>query len=178
MLPTKRKLWGSLKAKGVLALFLFAPLSHISTLTAQTAGAFAPTGDMNTGRILHTATLLADGRVLIAGGVIGSYPSITATAELYDPRTGMFTATGEMTTARRSHTATLLPDGRVLIAGGHGLVSLAAVCQPSSCGELASAELYDPATGTFARTGDMIAGGNASGGAKPSCSRTARYSSP
>lgn len=121
---------------------------------------------MTTSRILHTATLLPDGRVLIAGGVIGSYPSITATAELYDPLTGMFATTGEMNAARRSHTATLLPDGRVLIAGGHGPVGLAAACQPSTCGELASAELYDPATGTFAPTGDMIAGGNASGGGK------------
>ncbi len=141
------------KANWVHALFLLGFVSHTSTAIAQTPGVFTPTGDMTRGRLLHTATLLPDGRVLIAGGVTGSVDTITATAELYDPATGMFAAPGEMTTARRSHAATVLPNGRVLIAGGQG-----------SRGELASSELYDPSTGTFARIGDMISGGNASGG--------------
>ena len=66
-------------------------------------------GDMTTMRENHTTTLLSDGRVLIAGGVTGSFSSITNTAELYDPITGVFTPTGEMTTPRRSHAAALLP---------------------------------------------------------------------
>jgi hypothetical protein len=144
---------GSLKADWVLALFLMGLVSSASTAVAQTPGAFTPTGDMTAGRLLHTATLLPDGRVLITGGVTNSLNSITATADLYDPATGMFVATGQMTTARRSHTATVLPDGRVLSAGGQG-----------PRGELASAEVYDSSAGTFARTGDMISGGNASGG--------------
>jgi hypothetical protein len=94
-------------------------------------GTFAPTGAMTAARAGHTATLLTDGRVLIAGG----YGPL-ASAELYDPSTGTFTATGDMITPGPLHTATLLGNGKVLIAG-----------------EYPTAELYDPATGTFALTG-------------------------
>jgi hypothetical protein len=89
---------------------------------------------MRTSRFSHTATLLADGLVLAAGGMG------TATAELYDPFSGTFIAIGNMTAARESHTATLLPDGRVLMAGGRNL---------------SSTELYDPASRTFTPTGSM-----------------------
>src|SRR5690242_13172824 len=95
---------------------------------AQTPGTFAATGNMTAARSGHTATLLADGRVLIAGG------DAAGTAELYDPATGTFASTGKMTAARAAHTATLLPNGTVLIAGG-------AYGPPRSLG---SAELYDP----------------------------------
>ena len=76
---------------------------------------------------LHTATLLPDGRVLIAGG------NATWIAELYDPASGEFSYGGPMVAGRRGHTATLLSDGRILIAGGYQGDKL-----------LASAELYQP----------------------------------
>jgi hypothetical protein len=169
------------KPNWVHVLFLLGLVSHTSTAIAQTPGTFTRTGDMTTMRENHTTTLLLDGRVLIAGGVTDSFSSITNTAELYDPITGVFTPTGEMTTPRRSHAATLLPDGRVLIAGGFGpLGAESAGCPPSlsyGC-PLASGELYDPRTGTFTATSDMIASGVASGGAQAILPRTAKSLSP
>jgi large repetitive protein len=103
---------------------------------------------MTTARANHTATLLSNGKVLIAGGDgVSSQP--LASAELYDPSTGMFTPTGSMTTVRTwGQTATLLANGKVLIAGGSDRRDM---FEP-----LASAELYDPATDLFTPTGSMI----------------------
>jgi hypothetical protein len=109
-------------------------------------GKFTRTGSMAQGRADHTATLLGDGRVLIAGGFGGGTLPL-ATAEIYDPASGAFTATGPMTVARQNHTANLLPGGQVLIAGGID----------DNSHVLASAELYDPASGTFHATGSMTA---------------------
>jgi hypothetical protein len=105
----------------------------------------APTGDLVDSRFAATATVLANGEVLIAGGV-GSENSYTASAELYDPNTGGFTRTGSLSIGRAYHTAAWLKDGRVLIAGGLG-----ADGQP-----VIAAELYDPSSGTFSATGKLI----------------------
>ncbi len=124
---------------------------------AQTPGTFMPTGSMGTARFFHTATLLYDGRVLIAGGDSDGNSGATrafqtlSSAELYDPSTGTFTATGKMTTPRGGHLAALLPDGRVLIAGGGVSSGSGSLASPA----LASAELYDPSTGTFSSLPDM-----------------------
>jgi hypothetical protein len=123
---------------------------------AQAAGTFTTTGNMAVARSGHTATLLANGKVLIAGGEAApDYNTTLATAELYDPLAGTFKPTGNMTTARSRHTATLLADGRVLIAGG---VSVPPSCTSNCYNPWDSAEIYDPATGTFAATGNMLSG--------------------
>jgi len=129
------------------ALFGGALLLHPVKAHAQTSGVFIPTGSMSAARGQHTATLLPNGKVLIAGGFVVSNGSAVplASAELYDPTTGTFSATGSMSNGRRLHTATLLPNGNVLIAGGYN----------DNSGTLATAELYSPATGTFSATGSM-----------------------
>src|SRR5205823_249618 len=103
-----------------------------------TAGFVTSTGSMSTPRAAHTATLLSNGKVLIAGGMERD-GVFFATAELYDPATGKFIPTGSMSTKRVGHKAVLLQNGRVLILGGSNRED----------GQLASAELYDPATGAF-----------------------------
>jgi uncharacterized protein YjdB len=115
-------------------------ITAIVVLTVDT-GSFINTGSMTTARYLHTATLLPNGKVLVAGGEDSTIQMAIANAELYDPATGNFSATVSMAIARQGHTATLLPNGKVLMTGGYGL---------------ASAELYDPATGSFSATGSMI----------------------
>src|SRR5262249_47297216 len=90
----------------------------------------------------HTATLLNDGTVLIAGGCC-SGGGFEGNAGVFDPTSGPVMSTGKMGTGRANPTATFLDDGAVLIAGGYDGVSHA------------SAEIYDPATHKFSPTGDM-----------------------
>ena len=104
-------------------------------------GTWSTTGSLKTARSGHTATLLPNGKVLVAGGT--QTGSSLVSAELYDPATGTWSTTGILNTARTEHTATLLPNGKVLVAGGLNGVSLA------------SAELYDPAIGTWTTTGSL-----------------------
>jgi hypothetical protein len=82
------------------------------------SGAWTATGSLATARYLHTATLLANGKVLVTGG--DNYPSSStlASAELYDPESRTWTPTGNLAIPREYHTATLLLSGNVLAAGG------------------------------------------------------------
>lgn len=101
--------------------------------TERALGSLTPLGDMRIRRSQHTATLLLDGRVLIAGG--GTPEQAQRRVELYDPSTGVSVDGPDLLQPRAGHTATLLGDGRVLIVGGLGGVN--------------SAELYEAGGGTF-----------------------------
>jgi Galactose oxidase, central domain len=131
---------------------LYDPVSGTFSLTgAMTTQRFGFTPSYIEGR---TATLLKNGKVLVTGGEHEDFGRFT-NAELYDQDTGTFTATGDMTRARDLHTATLLLDGRVLITGGE-----TEECSGPGClfaGSAASAEIYDPSTGTFTFIGNMNA---------------------
>ncbi|HJT98043.1 MAG TPA: kelch repeat-containing protein, partial [Rhodanobacteraceae bacterium] len=109
-------------------------------------GTFAPTGSLPEPRLDPALVLLGDGRVLAAGGSDGNN-NYAATAMLFDPATGTFTPTADLNFPRDGHTGTKLADGRVLIAGGSHLGG----ADPY----VATAEIYDPATGTFAIAGDI-----------------------
>ncbi len=88
-----------------------------SPMARAQSSSFWPTGSMVSGRSYHTATVLADGTVLVAGGSSGS--GSLASAEIYDPKSGTFSPTGSMAVSRYFHTATVLADGTVLVAGGY-----------------------------------------------------------
>jgi hypothetical protein len=103
---------------------------------------------MTQARTSHTATSLADGRVLIAGGFSGWPGQDSSSAELFDPESRTFTTAGRMTSQRSGHTAVRLADGRILLVGG----------TDDNGNALASAEIYDPRAGTSVATGSMANG--------------------
>jgi hypothetical protein len=116
--------------------------------SAAAAPGFDPGGRLTDGRSSHTATLLTDGRILVAGGfqINGRRLIGLQTAELYDPATRTWSTTGSLAQGRANHTATLLPNGMVLVAGG----------LTGDLDKLDSAELYDPSTGLWTSTGNLL----------------------
>jgi hypothetical protein len=114
---------------------------------------FATTGSMSTVRAMHSASLLADDKVLILGGVSPMFS--VASAELYDPASGAFTHAGLLKEKRHFHTATLLPSGSVLVAGG--VHEFSGPDAPES-EHLSSAELFDPVSGSSIFTGSLETG--------------------
>jgi hypothetical protein len=137
--------------------FLILTVSAASDALA--AGTWSTTGSMTVARFGQTATLLTDGRVLVAGGSVTGclFDCLgSASAELYNPATGTWSTTGSMNVGRMVHTATRLLDGRVLVVGGCGDFD----ADDGTCNVMsfASAELYNPATGTWSTTGSMNVG--------------------
>ncbi len=128
---------------------LTAPNFSINLVGKYTGGNgsedFVYTGSMGTERSNHTATLLSNGKVLIAGGYTGSYLS---SAELYDPSIGLFTNTGSMGTTRGNHTATLLSNGKVLVVSGRQMPPVIN----------SKADLFDPSVNLFTATGNIGTG--------------------
>jgi hypothetical protein len=119
----------------------------LSELYNPTSGTFSyTTGQLVTPRTVHSATLLNDGTVLIAGGLDASGNAMSS-SEIYDPATGAFTATGSLNTASYGHTATLLNSDKVLIAAG--------TCSSCATSSLSRTEQYDPVAKVFALTGSL-----------------------
>ncbi len=126
-------------------LILTAGLLLLQPCAGQ-GGTWTMTGSLITARLSHTATLLPNGKVLVAGGSDSDFFNV-GSAELYDPATGIWTATGFG--GGSVHPATLLPNGKVLVEGGYDRDNGFA---------FTSAFLYDPATGTWTATGLLATG--------------------
>jgi hypothetical protein len=119
------------------------PVATLSTGDDPASGTWTVTGSLNTARYAHTATLLPNGTVLVAGGLDSNLNALDS-AELYDPASGSWTVTGSLNSARYHHTAILLSNGMVLVAAGI-----------SGFNAFASAELYYPPSGTWTFTGSL-----------------------
>src|SRR5262249_33095383 len=140
---------GGIAESGYIA---YASLLNTAELYDPETGTWTVTGRLNTGLVAPTATLLQNGKVLLAGGCDVIYNPWTVdeevdgalvNAELYDPSTGSWSVTGSLNTGRVFHTATLLPNGDVLVAGGDSLSIYN------------TAELYSPTDGTWSHAGKL-----------------------
>jgi hypothetical protein len=131
----------------LLLLFsVFVSLAVVNLPPPARAGNVVPTGSLTVARFSHTATLLPNNRVLIAGGMERNGVWLNS-AELYDLASGRFTAADRMTSRRAGAMATLLPNGKVLIAGG----------SDGSGRSLSTTEIYDPLPNAFSQAGEMTA---------------------
>jgi N-acetylneuraminic acid mutarotase len=128
----------SYDVNGCLAVTTAAELYNPTTKT------WTSTGVLRAARMAMTATVLPNGKALIAGGQTAASDAL-GSSELYNPATGSFTLTGRLITPRSGHSATLLKNGRVLMAGGENVNGVS----------IANAELYNPATGTYTATKNM-----------------------
>ena len=116
-----------------------------NTVAVSETMAFEYTGSLSTARYRHTATLLNDGRVLVAGGKSVGYGVLSST-ELFSPATCEWSPSGNFNWDREGHTATLLPDGRVLVLGGRN----------SGGSDLAKSDVFDPTANTWLGGGDLL----------------------
>ena len=135
----------------ISAALMKGPIHLVSAETVEFGWSY--TGSLNTPRSSHTATLLRDGKVLVAGG----FAKKSNSAELYDPETGAWSSTGQLNGARSfAHTATLLKDGKVLIVGGNLFTQLENGDRQEY--GLNGAELYDPQNERWSVTGSLNTG--------------------
>src|SRR5256885_667348 len=123
-----------------LLLTFLSMLLNLGLCPLTQAAPWISTSPLHLGRYSHTATLLPNGKVLLAGG---QGTVLLSSAELYDPGSESWNSVGAMATGRKYHTATLLPNGDVLVTGGYNGAALA------------SAEVYDRLTGTWATAGGL-----------------------
>jgi N-acetylneuraminic acid mutarotase len=115
-------------------------LASVTTVKTElfnpSTGKWSATGNLNTSRLEHTMTMLANGNVLIAGGnqvLANGNTIVLSSAEIYHPSTGIWSKTGSMSNARVGHTATLLTSGKVMAVSGS-----------DANNDLVSCELYTP----------------------------------
>jgi len=125
-------------------------ITALVLVTTLSFAAWTPTGSMRTARASQTASLLPNGLVLVAGGT-GGNNAVLASSELYNPASGTWSSTGSLHVARVSARSVLLPNGMVLTMGG---------CIGNDClsNTTRSAEIYNPASGTWTVTGSMRTG--------------------
>lgn len=128
-----------------------APCTATAELFNRATGKWTPTGSMSVGRCYFTATLLPNGQVLVAGGTAAVQDGIQTmasinSAELYTPSTGTWQTTGSLNVARELASARMLQNGKVLVAGGWNTTN-------GTTTGVASAEIFDPATGRWSFTG-------------------------
>src|SRR3954454_12739133 len=112
-------------------------------LAGAAQAAWSPVGALTSGRYNHTATLLNDGHVLVAGG---SNSGALDSAQVYDPQKNTWSSAAKMTVARAGQAAVRLDSGKVLVAGG---------VTAGGGTYTASAEIYDPIAGTWTAVGNM-----------------------
>jgi Galactose oxidase, central domain len=128
------------------AVQIAALLLAATTLSFAASGTWTTTGAMRSARDGHTATILANGKILAAGGTNNGVA--LASAELYNPTAGTWASTGSMHVARSLARTVLLSNGSVLVMGGCVNDCLSATIR--------SAELYNPIAGIFTVTGPMM----------------------
>ena len=127
---------GKVLVTGGLTNYSYAQATQTSEIYDPATGTWTPTSTMNEGRSYHTASVLMNGHVLVAGGYYNCL-----TAELYDPLRQTWTMTGNMSYGRERPTASILPNGKVVVVG---------------VANYRMSEMYDPSSGQWSLSGNTL----------------------